>query len=200
MDYTDPIHGGQIVPTFNIPEVFGNALSYEDKLIALAKWCINAIKPFATKDELEKLRSTLTDLINQTGTDGKAYTDKMVGLLREQVEKLSKGVFDYDVQRGEWVSSDIAMRDMFNDITVHGITVAELNSLDGLTVKGLTDCGLNVRGLAVIGRWLIDQTGSSDATTGNPGMVPGVPPTDRVTVENLAKAHIDPDGYFYQER
>ena len=45
---------------------------------------------------------------------------------------------------------------MFNDITVHAITVKTLNSLD-MTVKDLADCGLNVRGLAVMSQWLVEK-------------------------------------------
>ena len=36
--YTDPIHGRVLQPSNVIPEVFGEAVSYEDKIIALAKW------------------------------------------------------------------------------------------------------------------------------------------------------------------
>ena len=45
---------------------------------------------------------------------------------------------------------------MFNDLTVHAITVNTLNSLD-MTVKDLAECGLNVRGLAVMSYWLVQK-------------------------------------------
>ena len=85
--------------------------------------------------ELMALREELIELIQQTG----------------------EGSLDWNVQRGMYDSSMNAMRDMFNDVTVHALTVAELNAIDSLTVQGLSDSGLNVKGLAVMSRWLVDN-------------------------------------------
>ena len=86
--------------------------------------------------ELENLRTELIELIEQTG----------------------EGSLDWNVQQGRYTSSTEAMRDMFNDVTVHSITIEELNGIDTLTVRGLADSGLNVKGLAVMSRWLEDDT------------------------------------------
>lgn len=37
----DPIHGRALLPGNVIPEVFGEAISYEDKIIALLEWILN---------------------------------------------------------------------------------------------------------------------------------------------------------------
>ena len=45
---------------------------------------------------------------------------------------------------------------MFNDVTVHGITCDDLVEHVS-TVDELANCGLNVRGVAVMGLWLITK-------------------------------------------
>ena len=85
--------------------------------------------------ELVKLREELIELILETG----------------------EGSLDWDVQKGRYESSNVAMRDMFNDVTVHSINIDEFNEHD-LTVEGLANSGLNVRGLAVMNRWLFDKS------------------------------------------
>ena len=76
--------------------------------------------------------------------------------LRNLIKSLNMTTLVWDVQHGILTSSTNAIRDMFNDVTVHAITIAKLNSLD-MTVKDLADCGLNVRGLAVMSYYLVEQ-------------------------------------------
>lgn len=88
-----------------------------------------------------------------------AYQQEMrdtIASLRTEIYELSVGVMSWNVQHGKFTSSTQAQRDMFNDLTVHAITVKTLNSLD-MTVKDLSDCGLNVRGLAVMSYWLVQK-------------------------------------------
>lgn len=82
--------------------------------------------------------------------------DDEIAELKAELANLAVGVLQWDVQHGDYRSSSEAQRDMFNDLAVHAITVKQLNSLD-MTVKDLADCGLNVRGLAVMSRWLVDK-------------------------------------------
>jgi hypothetical protein len=87
------------------------------------------------------------------------YKDKLdseIAALKDEIYDLQVGALSWNVQHGEYTSSKQSQRDMFNDITVHAITVKELNSLD-MTVSELSDCGLNVRGLAVMSKWLTDK-------------------------------------------
>lgn len=91
--------------------------------------------------------------------DFQAYQQDMrsvIAGLRKEIYELSVGTMAWNVQHGRFTPSIQAQRDMFNDLTVHAITVKTLNSLD-MTVKDLADCGLNVRGLAVMSYWLVQK-------------------------------------------
>ena len=84
-----------------------------------------------------------------------------IASLRTEIYELSVGVMSWNVQHGKFTSSTQAQRDMFNDIAVHAITVKKLNSLE-MTVSNLANCGLSVRGLAVMSYWLVDKFDLSD--------------------------------------
>ena len=93
-----------------------------------------------------------------------AYQQEMretIASLRTEIYELSVGVMSWNVQHGKFTSSTQAQRDMFNDIAVHAITVKKLNSLE-MTVSNLANCGLSVRGLAVMSYWLVDKFDLSD--------------------------------------
>ena len=93
------------------------------------------------------------------------YKDKLdseIAALKTEIYDLQVGALSWNVQYGEYTSSKQSQRDMFNDITVHAITVKKLNSLD-MTVTDLADCGLNVRGLAVMSKWLTEEFELDDA-------------------------------------
>lgn len=117
-------------------------------------------------EELKKLAdygTYLADTIDEiqaiTPNEFKAYQQEVretVANLRKEIYELSIGAESWNVQHGKLTSSTEAQRDMFNDLTVHAITVKTLNSLD-MTVKDLADCGLNVRGLAVMSYWLVQK-------------------------------------------
>ena len=84
-----------------------------------------------------------------------------IASLRIEIYELSVGVMSWNVQHGKFMSSTQAQRDMFNDLAVHAITVKKLNSLE-MTVSNLANCGLSVRGLAVMSYWLVDKFDISD--------------------------------------
>lgn len=93
-----------------------------------------------------------------------AYQHEMretIASLRIEIYELSVGVMSWNVQHGKFTSSTQAQRDMFNDLAVHAITVKKLNSLE-MTVSNLANCGLSVRGLAVMSYWLVDKFDLSD--------------------------------------
>ena len=93
-----------------------------------------------------------------------AYQQEMretIASLRTEIYELSVGVMSWNVQHGKLTSSTQAQRDMFNDLAVHAITVKKLNSLE-MTVSNLANCGLSVRGLAVMSYWLVDKFDISD--------------------------------------
>ena len=84
-----------------------------------------------------------------------------IASLRTEIYELSVGVMSWNVQHGKFTSSTQAQRDMFNDLSVHALTIKKLNSLE-MTVSYLANCGLSVRGLAVMSYWLVDKFDLSD--------------------------------------
>lgn len=84
-----------------------------------------------------------------------------IASLRTEIYELSVGVMSWNVQHGKFTSSTQAQRDMFNDLAVRAITVKKLSSLE-MTVSDLANCGLSVRGLAVMSYWLVDKFDLSD--------------------------------------
>lgn len=114
-------------------------------------------------DKLANYANYLADTIKKIDAvspdDFARYKDKLdseIAALKTEIYDLQVGALSWNVQHGEYTSSKQSQRDMFNDITVHAITVKTLNSLD-MTVKDLADCGLNVRGLAVMSYWLVQK-------------------------------------------
>ena len=80
----DPIHGRALLPGKVIPEVFGEAISYEDKIIALLKWILK--QGYVTQgqyDELVKQIEALRDEFGEFKTSG--FEDYYEQLLREWI-------------------------------------------------------------------------------------------------------------------
>ena len=133
---------------------------------------IQAITPYEFKEYQQEVRETVANL-------------------RKEIYELSVGVMSWNVQHGKFTSSTQAQRDMFNDLTVHAITIAKLNSLD-MTVKDLALCGLNVRGLAVMSLSLVEQFDvPNDFVRTNSDK------NDLLTTQQLNVAKVDSDGNVY---
>lgn len=151
---------GKIIPysafvssTPALPAFYWDVYSSEQRIKELCK----ELKKLA--DYGTYLADTIDEIQAITPDEFKAYQQEVrdtVANLRKEIYELSVGTESWNVQHGKFTSSTEAQRDMFNDLTVHAITVKTLNSLD-MTVKDLADCGLNVRGLAVMSYSLIDK-------------------------------------------
>lgn len=61
--YTDPINGRALRPGNVIPEVFGEAISYEDKIIAMLRWILK--QGYITPAQYDDLVTRFNDLKNQ---------------------------------------------------------------------------------------------------------------------------------------
>lgn len=119
-------------------------------------------------DRLAHYASMLAEEMNAieavTPEELQAVVDRFnaqLAALKELIEQLGAGTLQWDVQHGDYRDTVEAQRDMFNDVTVRSMTIAEFNALD-LTVETLADCGLNCRGLAAMSRWLVDRFDISD--------------------------------------
>ena len=136
-----------------LPAFYWDVYSSEQRIKELCK----ELKKLA--DYGTYLADTIDEIQAITPDEFKAYQQEVretVANLRKEIYELSVGTESWNVQHGKFTSSTEAQRDMFNDLAVHAITVKTLNSLD-MTVKDLADCGLNVRGLAVMSYSLIDK-------------------------------------------
>lgn len=151
---------GKIVPysafvssTPALPAFYWDVYSQEQRIKEMCK----ELKKLA--DYGTYLAETIDEIQAITPDEFKAYQQEVretVANLRKEIYELSIGTESWNVQHGKLTSTTEAQRDMFNDLTVHAITVKTLNSLD-MTVKDLADCGLNVRGLAVMSYWLVQK-------------------------------------------
>lgn len=108
-------------------------------------------------DDIEELEK----LIEQVSKDCESYTDTQIKTLdhtlRTLIADLQQGELSWDITTGKFTNAVDAQRSLFNDVTVHSITVDTLAVLD-IDIDGLTECGLNVRGLAVFGGYLLGET------------------------------------------
>ena len=141
-----------------IPKMYWDVYSAEQRLKAICERLgkteqymdyvadeVNAYSQAVGDEVAEELRKAHTDLLN--------LREELI----ELVMQVGEGSLDWDVQHGRYDSSINAMRDMFNDVTVHALYIEELNALN-MTVEELANSGLNVRGLAVMSRWLVDDS------------------------------------------
>lgn len=85
-----------------------------------------------------------------------AHVLMLINELRTLIEQIKASELQWDVTRGVYDSTMYAQRNMFNDVTVHGITCDDLVEAVA-SVDALADCGLNVRGVAVMGLWLVSK-------------------------------------------
>ena len=138
-----------------IPEIYWDVYSSEQRWKVIC-WRLEGLIEYT-----QKLADALNGINADVATKAdlqqlKNYVDVQVAELKQLIKQLTEGVLQWDVQRGSYTDTVAAQRDMFNDLTVHSITVEELANSD-LDVKDLADSGLNVRGLAVMSYWLIEK-------------------------------------------
>lgn len=124
-DYTDPIHGGQIQPTFNIPEVFGKALSYEDKLIALCKWVRKILGSYVTVDQMKQALQNVEGAIDKLRQEMNLADDQ----LKDLIEQIGLQQTVYNPTKGKFEDSKTVNRDMYRELAVYGATVEQMAKL-----------------------------------------------------------------------
>lgn len=153
-----------------LPASFDDSLSYYEvvcKLTGKINEVIDFTDSFQTQIDalngrLDGVDSDIGDIREDIAAlDSKVeeYHEELLGLINELhvlLEYLAKGQQQWDCQLGIYTDTMRAQRDMFNDVTVHGITCDDLVETVE-TVDALAECGLNVRGLAVMGLWLVEN-------------------------------------------
>lgn len=150
--------GGRTCNQITTPLVYDESLSVEQQIACLFGKIADIDSDFVTTVEFD-------DFKNQIHAEQVSQTEQLEGYTNSEIDKLDKnlryliaslqvGTLIWNVTAGAYTGSVKAMRDFFNDVTVHAITVDQLAQLD-LTVDQLADCGLNVRGLAIYSGQLI---------------------------------------------
>lgn len=153
-----------------LPAVYDDSFSYYEDICILRKLIsdvASSISDYQSQiDALEKrvgvnevdisaIRKSLDALYIEVGDKYNELLGYITELF-ELIDKLGGSQLQWDCQLGLYTDTMNAQRDMFNDVTVHGITVDDLTK-EVATVDDLANCGLNVRGLAVLGLWIIDK-------------------------------------------
>lgn len=150
--------GGRTCNQITTPLVYDESLSVEQQIACLFGKIANIDGDFVTTVEFDDFKNQIhAEQVSQT-EQLEGYTnseiDKLDKSLRDLIASLQIGALIWNVTVGTYTDNVKAMRDFFNDVTVHAITVDQLAQLD-LTVDQLANCGLNVRGLAVYSGQLI---------------------------------------------
>lgn len=177
------------------PLVYDESLSITQQ-IAIIMGKLNAIDTdYIDTAEFDAFKQQLASTLDALEKASEKYTDESVENLKREltaiIATLQIGLLVWNVTLGKYTENVETMRDFFNDVTVHAITVDELASLN-LTVDQLSDCGLNVRGLAVFSGYLVGEDFTPEGIMYN-----DVPPDSKITCAILANGEVK-DGYFVE--
>lgn len=187
---------GRTCNQITTPLVYDESLSVEQQIACLFGKIAGFDSDFVTNVEFDDFKNQIhAEQVSQT-EQLEGYTDseidKLDKNLRDLIAGLQVGMLIWNVTVGAYTDNVKAMRDLFNDVTVHAITVDTLANLD-LTVDGLSECGLNVRGLAVFSGYL-----EGDSFVPEGVMYDGSTPVDgQLTCAILANGAVK-DGFFVE--
>ena len=190
------IGSGRTCNQITTPLVYDESLSVEQQIAYLFGKIANIGTDYVTTVEFD-------DFKNHIHAEQVAQTEQLEGYTDSEIDKLDKNLRDliaglqvgmliWNVTVGAYTDNVKAMRNFFNDVTVHAITVDTLAQLD-MTVEQLADCGLNVRGLAVFSGYLVGEDFVPEGV-----MYSGDTPVDtKLTCAILANGAVR-DGYFVE--
>lgn len=187
---------GRTCNQITTPLVYDESLSVEQQIACLFGKIAGIDSDFVTNVEFDDFKNQIhAEQVSQT-EQLEGYTDseidKLDKNLRDLIAGLQVGMLVWNVTVGAYTGNVKAMRDFFNDVTVHAITVDTLAQLD-MTVDQLADCGLNVRGLAVFSGYL-----EGDSFVPEGVMYDGNTPVDgQLTCAILANGAVK-DGFFVE--
>ena len=179
-----------------LPEFYWNVYSAEQRIKHI---CYELCKMHAYSDYLaERIDELGEDLENELDAIRKEIDEWEKGLKNELlrlISELEKGQLQWDVQLGKYTDTIEAQRDMFNDVTVHSYNVEQLETLFDvldMDVDGLANCGLNVKGFAVVNHFLLRPDGpTSDVIADRENA------KEILTVNDLGETLLDAEGYLY---
>lgn len=148
-------YGAFTVSTPTIPKFYWDVYSQEQRWKAICEE-IGKLSDYASMvaevyNELDEAKADKSALETLATAIANQLED-----LKKLIKQLQIGQLQWDVQHGDYRDTVDAQRDMFNDVTVHSMTIEDLNALN-MTVDDLANCGLNCRGLAVMSYWITDE-------------------------------------------
>lgn len=159
-----PTFGCTTLPNCQLitPLVYDESLSYEQQIACLMGQ-MKKIEEYYTgqfvpNNVFQEFVAFMEKDQNEQTEELEQYTDKQVLVLKAYlvslIDQITTAMEIWDVTHGRFNRNVDSMRNLFNDVTVHAITVDTLAKLD-MTVDQLAECGLNVRGLAVFSGYLV---------------------------------------------
>ena len=144
--------------TAALPKMYWGVFSAEQRMKAI---CERLCKSEAYMDYVANTINMYAESVSEEVQAELDAAHRELIALREELIALiletGEGSLDWDVTKGRYDSSVNAMRSLFYDVTVHAINCEQLADIPDFTVSDLADSGLNVRGLAVMSRWLTDH-------------------------------------------
>lgn len=186
------IGGGATCNQIVTPLVYDESLSIAQQIACLYGRIQNIDSDSLSIDDFKKFVDQLNIELDKLEKEAEAYTDGEIDKVLKILEQIQIGMLVWNVVIGAYTNSVESMRDLFNDVTVHAITVDSLANLD-MTVDGLSDCGLNVRGLAVFSGYLNGEDFVPEGIEYS-----GDAPIDsKITCAILANGEVR-DGYFVE--
>lgn len=154
----NPLTKRPFAPRLQIPEIFGQALSYEDQILTLIHWVTSTLADveYVSEDDLKALDAKLTAAIQAVAAGAADDLARAVAELERQIDNIAKGSQLWDVSVGAYRDNQLTMREAARFVAVHALTVEQVGTME-MTVEQLADSGLNCWGLAVLGVWLLDK-------------------------------------------
>lgn len=158
-----PTFGCTTLPNCQLitPLVYDESLSYEQQIACLMgqmKKVEEYTGQFVPNSVFQEFVEFMEKDQNEQTEELEQYTDKQILVLKaylvSRIDQITAAMEIWDVTHGRFDRNVDSMRNLFNDVTIHAITVDTLAGLD-MTVDQLAECGLNVRGLAVFSGYLV---------------------------------------------
>lgn len=165
MNYRNPFTGRPFQPRFDVPEIFGEALSYEDQIIWLAKH-FKKLKDFVDGLGLDTIKEDVLEAVTlrveQMLEPFMADISYRISKMEEKVDHVAASDLIYDPTQGGYVPSKEAMRRVYAALVQTG--TSHVHDMSQLTVDAMSGKGTHaysVTGLAEVD-WS-DEIGTSHA-------------------------------------
>lgn len=162
--FLNRFNGQPFRPRFNVPEVFGEALSYEDQILWLATH-FKQLKDFVDGLGLDTIKedvlSAVTARVEAILTPFMGDVNRRISQMEERIDHVVSSDLIYDPTQGGYVPSKEAMRRVYAALVQTG--TSHVHDMSQLTVDDMAGKGTHaysVTGLAEVD-WS-DEIGPTD--------------------------------------